>query len=303
MNKQYDDCQFTASDGTGIHYIMQGTGKTIVFPHGFGCCALDHLPQFAKMPEGFRCISFDQRGYGSTPLTEGAGLPQSARDLHELIEHIGEEKVILAGYSMGAAVVFAYLRQYGCEYLDRIVIGDMSPKVVNDDGWKLGLYQGWYTKEDVEKDTGALSPEETEARNLYFMEQVLLPHTPDEVRKCIREEEDPKGYAALKAKLHAREGLALYSESQIRANRYYTRSMGEEDFREDLKKISVPALLVYAVPGSLYHEGLARYMEAHVPGAELVLIQDAVHGLTEAQTEKYMKALANFAKGEQKRMR
>lgn len=297
MNRQYEDCYFTASDGTGIHYIVQGMGKIIIFPHGFGCCALDHLPQFAKMAEGFCCISFDQRGYGSTPLTESAGLLQSAQDLHELIEYLGEEKVVLAGYSMGAAVVFAYIRQYGCEYLERVVIGDMSPKVVNDDEWKLGLYQGWYTWEDVEIDTAPLSSEDTEARNLYFMEQVLLPHTPDEVRKCIRQEEDPEGYAALREKLHAQEGLALYSESQIQANRYYTRTMGETDFREDLRKISVPALLVYAVPGSLYHEGLARYMEANVPNAELVLIRDAVHGLTDAQTEQYMRTIAGFAKG------
>lgn len=294
MCAKYEDCYFTASDGIRIHYIVKGTGKTIIFPHGFGGCAADNLSQFEKMPEGLRCICFDQRGCGSTPLTENAGLFQSARDLHELIEHIGEKQVTVAGYSMGAAVVFAYIRQYGCEYLERIVIGDMSPKVVNDDEWKLGLYQGWYTWEDVEKDTGDLSPEEAEARNLYFMQQLLLPHTPKEVRRCIRQEEDPDGYAALKARLHAENGLTLYSGSQIQTNRYYTRSMGESDFRVDLANISVPVLLVYAVPGSLYHEGLARYMESHVPNGKLMLIYDAVHGLTDAQTEMYMQAIVDF---------
>lgn len=296
MNREYEDCYFTASDGNRIHYIVQGTGRTVLFPHGFGCCAADHLPQFARMPEGFRCISFDQRGYGSTLLTENAGLFQSAKDLHELIEHIGEKKVAVVGYSMGAAVTFAYIRQYGCEYLERVVIGDMSPKVVNDEEWKLGLYQGWYTWEDVEKDTGDLSPEETEARNLYFMQQLLLPHTPEESRRCIRQEEDPEGYAALKAQLHAGDRLTLYSEGQLQANRYYTRSMGEADFRADLGRISVPVLLVYAVPGSLYHEGVARYMEAHVPNGKLVFIRDAVHGLTDAQTEEYIKEIVDFMK-------
>lgn len=103
---------------------------------------------------------------------EDTGLQQSARDLHELIEYLKLEKV---------------------------VIGDMSPKVVNDAEWKLGLYHGWYTVEDVEKDAGYLAPKEAEARNLYFMEQVLLPHTPDEERRCIMPKEDPEGYAALKA--------------------------------------------------------------------------------------------------------
>ncbi len=65
-----------------------------------------------------------------------------------------------------------------------------------------------------------------------------------------------------------------------------------------MKKISVPALLVYAVPGSLYYEGVARYMESQVPGAKLLLIQDATHAFTDAQTEEYMNAMTRFVMGE-----
>lgn len=289
------DYYFTASDGTKIRYIDRGEGKALVFPHGFGCCADDSAEQFEILSKQFRCISFDQRGYGGTPLTKNAGLQQSAKDMHELIAHLKLDKIVLVGYSMGAAVLFAYIARFGCEYLEKVLIGDMSPKVVNDGEWKLGLYQGWYTMEDVEKDAGFLTPEEAEARNLYFMEQLLLPHTPEEERRYITPDKDPEGYAALKAKLGAAAGLTLYNERQIEANRYYTRSMGEADFREVLPHIHVPALLVYAVPGSLYWEGVGRYMEAHVPGSRLLLIKNATHAFTPEQNRQYRQALIDFA--------
>lgn len=62
--------------------------------------------------------------------------------------------ITLLGWSMGAGVVLNYVRLYGCDALKQIILCDMTPKQINDDEWKLGLYQGRYTKEDMDRDAG-----------------------------------------------------------------------------------------------------------------------------------------------------
>lgn len=291
------DHSFLAQDGTRIHYLDTGEGKPLIFPHGYGSCAEDNRELFRMFPSGYRCISFDQRGYGASPLTESAGLRQSARDMHDLIEALCLDQVTVVGYSMGASVLFAYVEQYGCAYLEKAVIGDMTPKIVNDEAWKLGLYQGWFTGEDARLDSSVLSPKETEARSYYFLEQLFLKHTPEEQRHYIDPITSPAEYEAFKKRMDAVKGMFSYSEEQVRANRYYMKSMAESDFRDTLEKITIPALLVYPDPGSLYCEAVGRYVEARLPDTRFLKIEDATHLLTPEQLGRYIQTICAFVSG------
>lgn len=67
----------------------------MIFSHGYGGDAEGFREQFEEMSEQYRCIAFDQRGYGKTPLTESAGLRQSARDMHDLIEYLKLDHVVV----------------------------------------------------------------------------------------------------------------------------------------------------------------------------------------------------------------
>lgn len=86
----------------------------------------------------------------------------------------------------------------------------------------------------------------------------------------------------------------MYSEQQIRANRYYMKSMAESDFRDVLPGITVPALLVYASPGSVYCEEIGRYVESKVPDTRFLLIEDATHMFTPEQNRQYLDAIYEF---------
>lgn len=288
------DNYFEASDGTRIHYLDTGEGKPLIFSHGYGSCAEDVREQYKEIFSQFRCIAFDQRGYGESPLTESASLKQSARDMHELIEYLKLDSVVVIGYSMGASVLFAYVEEYGCEYLEKTVIGDMTPKLLNDENWKLGLYQGWFTEEDAELDTAFLTVEETEARNYYFMEQLLLKHTPEEERRYINPLLNPDEYRKFKKNMDTVPGMLIYDEQHVIVNRYYMKSMAESDFREVLPHITVPSLLVYPTPGSIYYEAIGRYIESQLPDARFLLIEDATHGLTPEQNRQYIQAVCEF---------
>lgn len=129
-----------------------GSGNPLIFLHGFGGSIAGETGLINAFKDEYRCIAFDQRGFGNTPGTDNACVEQSARDIRDLIDSLGLEDVILFGYSMGSHVVFSYLDQFSTGGLSAVIIGDMTPKLVNDEAWKLGLYQGWYTQDLYEKD-------------------------------------------------------------------------------------------------------------------------------------------------------
>ena len=148
---------FTLKSGETLYYEDRGQGpETLVMMHGWTSSHEIYLQPVETLQKQARCVIYDHRGHG---LSKQANRPNPtmetlASDLRELIEGLRLSDVTLLGWSMGAGVVFNYVRLYGCDKLKRIILCDMTPKQLNDGEWKLGLYQGAYTKADMERDAG-----------------------------------------------------------------------------------------------------------------------------------------------------
>jgi len=61
-------------------------------------------------------------------------------DLHQLIKHLRLKDFMLVGQSMGASTIFSYLHQYGEEDVSAVIDVDQTPKIINDEQWKFGMY-------------------------------------------------------------------------------------------------------------------------------------------------------------------
>lgn len=93
-------------DDLDFHYIDHGQGIPLVVQHGLGSDLTSPSVLFDP-PEGFRLISMDARGHGETrPLgpEEKLRIAQLADDVLALLDHLGIEKAIVGGISMGAAI-------------------------------------------------------------------------------------------------------------------------------------------------------------------------------------------------------
>ena len=148
---------FTLGNGERLYYEDKGHGPdTLIMMHGWTSSHEIYLKPVESLREQARCIIYDHRGHGESK-NANSGTPTMetlAEDLHELIQGLSLSNITLLGWSMGAAVALNYVRLYGCDALKRIVLCDMTPKQLNDEEWKLGLYQGHYTKEDMEREAG-----------------------------------------------------------------------------------------------------------------------------------------------------
>ena len=90
------------------------TGHPVLFVHGNVSSSLFWQPTMLALPEGFRPLAVDLRGFGETdpePVDATRGLGDYADDLAAVIEALGLTSVHLVGWSMGGAVRARPLRQ------------------------------------------------------------------------------------------------------------------------------------------------------------------------------------------------
>jgi pimeloyl-ACP methyl ester carboxylesterase len=93
---------FADLNGQHLYYEDSGgSGPAVVFSHGF---LMDHemfAPQVEALSDEFRCITWDERGFGSTQATAPFTYYDSAADCLALMDHLGLAQAVLAGMSQG----------------------------------------------------------------------------------------------------------------------------------------------------------------------------------------------------------
>jgi pimeloyl-ACP methyl ester carboxylesterase len=96
-----------------LYYEEYGEGIPVIFLHGF---PFDHTiwePIIPLLEKEARLILPDLRGFGKSPVTEGIySMRLLAEDIHQLVNHLGIEKAILVGHSMGGYVSLTFAHSY-----------------------------------------------------------------------------------------------------------------------------------------------------------------------------------------------
>jgi pimeloyl-ACP methyl ester carboxylesterase len=105
--------------GRGSTYVTDTPGPApespaIVLLHALGCTGLlTWYPAIEPLSRRFRVITLDLRWHGRGIGSEEFSLVDCADDVGALIEVLGLEEVIVAGYSMGSIVAQRVWRQHG----------------------------------------------------------------------------------------------------------------------------------------------------------------------------------------------
>ncbi len=93
---------FATVDGREIYFEDSGgDGPAVIFSHGF---LMDHemfAPQVDALGGDFRCLTWDERGFGNTAVDAPFTYYDSAKDCLGILDHLGIERAVLAGMSQG----------------------------------------------------------------------------------------------------------------------------------------------------------------------------------------------------------
>jgi len=94
-------------------YSDQGKGPAIIMVHGIGARRSLWDPLTAALQKRYRCISYDLRGHGESPMPAGAfGLDELVDDLEALRRRLGIAQAHIIGHSLGGMIGPAYARRY-----------------------------------------------------------------------------------------------------------------------------------------------------------------------------------------------
>lgn len=140
------------TDGTKIYYEDKGKEQTLLFAHGLNSSHLKIKNFIDEFKDEYRIVCYDQRGHEASDRSIlHMNVKTLGQDMHEIIEGLDLKDVIVIGHSMGAATIFSYVNQFGCDKLKKIVAVDMSPYLRNT-VWEGGIGQGKWTDEDFLQD-------------------------------------------------------------------------------------------------------------------------------------------------------
>ena len=235
----------------------------LLFLHGLGGghAAWDRqVEHFGR--RGYRCIAWDQPGYGGTPLVEPYTL-QTVTDA--LKRHMDRDRVVLIGQSMGGFVA----QEMYARFPDRIaalVLAFTSPA--------FGGAGGQFARQFIAARIGPLD----EGKTMAQVAKALMP-------SMRGTKSDPQGLA------HAERVMsAIPPETYRKAVQMLTTF----DRRDQLEKIAVPTLLVAGSDDRIAPHSVMESMARGIPHAEFVLLEGCGHLGPMDQPQAFNGALENF---------
>jgi len=101
-------------NGTHLVYDDIGSGPAVILLHGFPLCRQMWRPQVeALATAGYRVITPDLRGFGESEAPDGPHtMSIFADDVACLLVHLGIERVVVGGMSMGGYVLLNLVERY-----------------------------------------------------------------------------------------------------------------------------------------------------------------------------------------------
>jgi non-heme chloroperoxidase len=122
----------TTKDGTEIFYKDWGKGQPIVFSHGWPLTADDWDAQMMFfLNHGFRVIAHDRRGHGrSSQTADGHDMDHYADDLAALTAHLDLRNAIHIGHSTGGGEVARYIGRHGESRVAKAVLISSVPPIM-----------------------------------------------------------------------------------------------------------------------------------------------------------------------------
>ena len=268
----------TTKDGVEIFYKDWGTGQPIVFSHGWPLSADDWDNQLLFfLGQGYRVIAHDRRGHGrSTQTSDGHDMDHYAADLAALTEALDLKDAIHVGHSTGGGEVVAYLGRHGEGRVAKAaIISAVPPLMVQTEANPNGLPKKVFDDFQV-----ALAAN----RSQFYLDVASGPFynynkTGKPAEANIRNWWRQGMMGGAKAHY---DGIVAFSQT---------------DFTEDLKKITVPVLVMHSEDDQIVPYVAAGPLAAKLlKNGTLKTYKDFPHGMPTTHADTINADLLAFLK-------
>jgi non-heme chloroperoxidase len=269
-------CSFTTRDGAEIYYKDWGTGRSVVFSHGWPLSSDAFEDQmFFLAKHGFRCIAHDRRGHGrSSQPWDGNDMDHYADDLAELLTHLDLTDVVLVGHSTGGGEVARYIGRYGTRRVAKaVLVGAAAPILLksarNPGGTPIEVFDELRARVHADRS--------------QLWKDLSIPfygynRSGTTISEGVRQSFWLQGMMA---------GMP--------ASYFCIKAFSETDMTDDLKKIDVPTLILHGEDDQIVSVGGSAMLSAKlIRNAKLKLIPAAPHGMCTTHKEQINDCLLSF---------
>ncbi len=258
-----------------LYYQDLGQGQPVIFIHGWPSSHEMWEYQLGTLPEHYRCIAYDRRGFGKSdkPWT-GYDYDTFASDLKCLIDQLDLTDVTLVGFSMGGGEVVRYLSAYGSERISKaVLVSAVTPFMLRTDDNEDGLPKKMFDKmvQKIKNDR----PKFLAGFGKDFFGV-------SKTEKPVSEE-----------LLQWAHGLTLTATQKSTID--CVRAFSETDFRKDCAAIDVPTLLIHGDEDKTVPIDISAYKTADlIKDAQLIVYEGGPHGIFVTEKDRLNQDLVNF---------
>ena len=260
--------RYATNDSVRLAYDVGGVGPPLLLIHGLGYCRLGWGPVTRQLAEHFQVVHFDNRGVGDSdaprgPYTVGA----LTADALAVLDDAGIQRAHVVGVSLGG-VIAQTLAANSPERVDRLVLvgstsGGARSYPPPRETLLLMTQAAALARDELLRRlvTNALSPRTVERR----------PELVDEILDYRRRRAPALGSWLAQAAAGAWFGLVGRAGA-----------------------IGAPTLVVHGAADQVVDLRNAQLLAQSIPGAELVLFEDAGHLLFWEEPDRFVSTLTRF---------
>lgn len=266
-------------DGTQIFYKDWGSGRPVVFSHGWPLDADAWDPQMLFLVQkGYRVIAHDRRGHGrSSQPGRGNDMDTYADDLAAVIEALDLKDATLVGHSTGGGEISHYVGRHGSKRVAKMVlISAVPPLMLKTEGNPTGLPMSVF--DGIRANTAN--------NRSQFFKDLALPFY---------------GYNRPNAKVQQgvidefwREGML----GSVLGEYECIKQFSEVDYTRDLEKIDVPALILQGDDDQIVPlDDSGRKSAKIIRNVTLKVYPGAPHGMCTTHSDQVNADLLAFLQG------